>query len=174
MITWIIILGLLAVFAIVVAVQPSQFAIKRSLHMPLPPEKIFPEVNELRRWEAWNPWGRLDPSAQMTYEGPPAGAGASYTWSGNQKIGAGRLTITASQPGEFVRFRLDFLKPMAATNLAEFTFKPQAGGTLVTWCMNGRNNFIGKLFGLLIGCEKMIGGQFEKGLANLQQAASQV
>ncbi len=150
---------------IIVAGIPDQFVIARATTISAAPAEIFPLVNELRNWEPWNPWGKLDPNCKITYDGPPAGVGASYSWSGNSKVGAGRNTITESIPNELVRLRLEFLKPMVATNTAQFTFEPDARGTMVTWTMTGTNN---KLFGLIVDCDKMVGGQFEKGLAQLK------
>jgi len=108
----------------------------------------------------------------MTYDGPPAGVNASYSWSGNNKVGAGRGTITESVPDELVRLRLEFFKPMAATNTAIFNFEPDAGQTIVTWTMSGRNSsFACKLFGMFVNCDKMCGGMFEKGLAAMKSLA---
>jgi hypothetical protein len=104
----------------------------------------------------------------MTYDGPPSGVGASYSWAGSSKIGEGRNTIVESKPNELVRFRLDFLKPMKGTNAAEFTFKPEGDQTQVTWTMTGKNSFVAKIFGLIVNCDKMIGCQFEKGLAAMK------
>ena len=113
----------------------------------------------------------MDPNAKEVHEGPAAGAGAKMSWSGNNKVGEGSMTITESRPNDFVRFRLEFLKPFAATNTAEFTFKPQGNQTVVTWSMFGHNNFMGKAMGLIMNCDKMVGGQFEKGLAQLKSVA---
>ena len=157
---------------VVIVGQPDEFTVSRSAKIAAPPEQIFPHVNELRNWEAWNPWGKLDPNCKMTYDGPPAGVGASYAWSGNNKIGAGRSTITESVPDELVRLKLEFLKPMAATNTAVFTFEPDGGQTIVTWTMSGRNNsLVCKLFGLLMNMDKMCGNMFEKGLAQMKSLA---
>lgn len=153
---------------IVIAGQPSDFRVTRSVAIAAPPEHIFPHVNELRNWEAWNPWGKLDPNCKMTYDGPPAGVGASYAWAGSAKVGTGRNTITESKRNERVRFRLEFEKPMKATNAAEFTFQPDGGQTVVTWTMTGKYNFASKVFGLFVNCDKMCGDQFEKGLAGLK------
>ena len=153
---------------IAVAGQPDDFVFLRRTKMAAPPERIFPRVNELRQWEPWNPWGKLDPNCRMTYDGPAAGVGASYSWAGNNKVGAGRSTIIESRPDELVRLRLDFLKPMVATNTAEFTFQPEGGQTLVTWAMAGKNSTRGKIFGLFVNCEKMCGRQFEQGLAQMK------
>jgi hypothetical protein len=154
--------------AIVLIGQPDEFSVSRRTKIAAPPELVFPHVNELRNWEAWNPWGKLDPNCKMTYDGPPAGVGASYAWSGNNKIGSGRSTITESVPDQLVRFRLEFFKPMTATNTANFTFQPDGGQTIVTWTMTGKNC---KSFGLLMNCEKMCGNQFDKGLAQMKSLA---
>jgi hypothetical protein len=156
------------ILIVVVLGQPNEFFVSRQVTIAAPADQIFPHVNELRNWEAWNPWAPLDPNCKMTYQGPPSGVGASYSWSGNNKIGAGRNTITESQPNELVRFRLEFQKPMTATNTAEFTFEPDGANTVVTWTMSGKCNLPGKLFGLILNCDKMCGNQFEKGLAKMK------
>ena len=162
-------LGFIAViFIIVIAGQPDEFIVTRAANISAPPEKIFAHVNDLHQWEAWSPWAKLDPNAKNTFSGADAGAGAAMAWDGNGKVGTGKMTITASQPGESVRFRLEFQKPMQATNTAEFTFRSEDKQTLVTWSMQGQSKLMGKIFGLFMNCEKMCGGQFEKGLASLK------
>lgn len=156
------------VFIIVIAGQPDEFKVARSAKISAPPEKIFPHINDLHQWDAWSPWAKLDPNAKNFFEGPPSGVGTSMKWEGNNKVGVGRMTITESQPNEVIRFRLDFEKPMKATNTAEFTFRPEAGQTVVTWNMFGKNNFMGRIFGLFMNCDRMVGGQFEQGLASLK------
>jgi uncharacterized protein YndB with AHSA1/START domain len=162
---------IIVLFLIVAATRPSEFQVTRSATIAAPPAVVFPHVNDLHKWEAWSPWAKLDPNAKQTYEGPPAGPGAALSWAGNNKVGEGRMEIIESRPTELVRFKLDFLKPMKATNTAEFTFKPEGNGTLVTWAMSGKNNFVGKVFGLIVNCDKMIGGQFEKGLSQMKAIA---
>lgn len=163
--------AILVFFLIIVALQPSDFRVTRSLAIAAPPETVFPHVNELKKWAAWNPWEKIDPAMKLTYEGPPAGVGAAYAWVGNKDVGEGRMTLTDSRPNESIRFKLEFFKPMAGTSDAEFTFKPQGGQTEVTWTMTGRNNFIAKAFCLFMNMDKMIGGNFEKGLADLKTVA---
>jgi hypothetical protein len=126
-------------------------------------------VNELHKWDAWSPWAKLDPNAKNTFEGPPAGTGAVMCWAGNKNVGEGSMTITESCANELVQFRLEFLKPFKGTNTAEFIFKPQGDQTHVTWSMYGENNFLSKVIGIFINCEKMVGGQFEQGFANLKE-----
>jgi uncharacterized protein YndB with AHSA1/START domain len=158
-------------FIIVLIGQPDEFKMSRSAKISAPPEKVFPHVNDLHKWEAWSPWAKLDPNAKNTFEGPATGVGSSLAWDGNNKIGSGKMTITDSQPSETIRFRLDFQKPMKATNTAEFTFRPDGGQTVVNWSMSGKNSLGGKVFGLLMNCDKMVGSQFEKGLASLKTIA---
>jgi hypothetical protein len=153
---------------IVLVGQPDEFTVSRRIKIAAPAGSVYPHVNELRNWEAWNPWGKLDPNYRLTYDGPPAGAGASFSWSGNNKVGAGRNTITQSVPNELVRLKLEFQKPMVATNTAEFTFRSDGSQTTVTWAMSGTNSFGGKIFGLFMNCEKMCAKQFDKGLAQMK------
>jgi hypothetical protein len=155
-------------FIVVIAGQPDEFTLSRSAKISAPPEKVFPQVNDLHRWAAWSPWAKMDPNAKNSFSGPDAGVGSAMAWEGNCKVGTGRMTITDSQPASVIRFRLDFEKPMKTTNLAEFTFLPDGGGTVVTWTMSGRSNLGGKIFGLLMNCDQMVGCQFENGLASLK------
>lgn len=156
------------ILIVVIAGQSNEFVVSRQITVAAPPELVFPHINQLRNWEAWNPWGSIDPNCKMAYDGPAAGVGASYSWSGNNKIGAGRNSVIESRLNELVRFQLEFQKPMAATNIAEFTFQPCGEKTLVTWTMSGKRNIPGKLFGLILNCDKMCGNQFEKGLAKIK------
>jgi hypothetical protein len=156
------------VLFVLIAGKPDEFVVARSGKISAPPEKVFPHVNALKNWDAWSPWAKLDPNCKMTYSGPEAGVNASYTWAGNKKVGEGKLTITESAPSHLIRLRLEFLKPFAANNTAEFKFAAEGGATLVTWSMTGRNNFFFKVFGLFMDCDAMVGKDFEKGLASLK------
>jgi hypothetical protein len=156
------------VFVVVVAMQPSEFRVARSTTMSAPAPAVFAQVNDFHKWEAWNPWGKIDPAMQQTYEGAPAGIGAIYTWIGNNKVGEGRMTLTESHPSDLIRIKLEFFKPFAGTNIAEFTFKPAGNQTAVTWSMAGKNNFMAKAIHLFMNMDKMIGGQFETGLKQMR------
>jgi len=148
--------------------QPSEFRVVRSATISAPPPAVFAQVNDFHKWEAWNPWAKIDPAMKQGYEGTPAGVGAIYIWAGNNEVGEGRMTITESRPSELIRIKLEFFKPFAATNSAEFTFKPEGNQTAVTWRMSGENNFLAKAIHLFVNMDKMIGGQFEKGLADMK------
>jgi len=162
---------LVAIFIIVVGTRPADFRVTRAASISAPAAAVFAQVNELRKWEAWNPWLKLDPSCKMTYEGPPAGIGAGYIWAGNNKVGEGHMVITESRPNEFIRLGLEFLKPFKANNTAEFTFKPDGNQTAVAWSMLGKKNFMFKAMGLFMDTDKMVGGDFERGLAALKSVA---
>lgn len=159
---------IIVVLVAVVAMQPSEFRVARSAAISAPPAAVFAHVNDFHNWEAWSPWAKLDPAMKKAYEGAQSGTGAAYAWNGSNEVGEGRTTITESRPNELVRIKLEFVRPFAATNDVEFSFKPQGGQTVVTWSMNGRNNFVGKAVGLVMDMDKMVGGQFEQGLAQLK------
>jgi uncharacterized protein YndB with AHSA1/START domain len=163
-----VVAALIVVFVIVVAMQPSNFRISRSATMAAPAAVVFPHVNELKKWQPWSPWMKLDPNAKSTFEGPAGGLGAAMTWAGNNEVGEGKMTIIESKPPELVRFRLEFYKPMAGISEAEFTFKPEGDQTTVTWTMSGTNNFIGRAMCMVMDMDKMVGGQFEQGLASIK------
>jgi len=159
---------IVVVFLIAVALQPSNFRVVRTASTAAPPAVVFAYINDLHKWEAWSPWAKLDPAAKKPFEGPSAGIGAVFGWSGNNEVGEGRMTITESRPSDLIRIKLDFVKPFASTATAEFSFKPEGNHTAVTWSMAGRNNFTSKAICLFMNMDKTVGGQFERGLANLK------
>jgi Polyketide cyclase / dehydrase and lipid transport len=172
--TLIVLALLFVVLVIVIAARPGEFRVSRSATMAAPPEAVFPHVNELKKWDAWSPWAKLDPNARNTFGGPSAGQGASMSWAGNNEVGEGKMTISESRPNELVKLMLEFYKPMAGTSEVEFSFKPEGNGTVVTWTMSGKNDFIGKAVCLFMNMDKMVGGQYEKGLASLKAIAEGV
>lgn len=161
----------LALLAAVIIMQADRFVVTRSAVVDAPPREVFRHINELRMWEAWSPWAGLDPRAQTSYAGPPAGEGAVFEWSGDGKVGAGRMTIVDSRPNERIDMKLEMRKPFAATNDVCFTLTPDGGGrdarTRVVWTMSGKNSLMSKAMGLVMNRDKIVGGQFEKGLAKL-------
>ena len=159
------------VFVAIVAMQPSDFRVARTAVIAAPAPAVFAQVNDYRNWKAWSPYEKLDPAMKKTYEGAAAGTGAIYTWAGNSQAGEGRATITESRPSELIRIKLEFLKPFAATNTAEFTFKPEGDRTAVTWSLTGTRNFMFKAVCLFMNMDRMVGGQFEEGLAQLKSVA---
>jgi carbon monoxide dehydrogenase subunit G len=156
---------------IAVAGRPDEFTVSRSTKISAPPDKVFPLVNDLHNWEAWSPWAKLDLNAKNSFSGAAAGTGAAMAWDGNKKVGAGKMTILQSAPNETIRFKLEFIRPFPATNMAEFNFKPEGNQTAVTWSMTGKSNFFFKIFGLFKNCDDMIGKDFEKGLVAMKSVA---
>jgi Polyketide cyclase / dehydrase and lipid transport len=163
----VIVVGLVAV----IALQPARYRVSRSATIAAPALVVFAQVNDFHRWAAWSPWEKIDPAMKRTYEGPPAGVGASYTWAGNGEVGEGRMTIVESRPSDLIQVKLEFVKPFAGTSVAEFTFKPEGDRTQVTWSMTGDKNFIAKAIHLVMSMDRMIGDQFDKGLAAMKTVA---
>jgi hypothetical protein len=162
---------LIAAFATVVWFQPDDYRLTRSTTIAAPAAVIFPHVNDLRQWEEWSPWAKLDPNAKITFQGPQAGVGASFRWDGNDKVGAGTMTITESKPSERVATRTDFVKPFAGASYTEFVLVQTGGQTSVIWTMTGTHSFIAKAMCLVTSMEAMLGPDFEKGLAQLRRVS---
>lgn len=159
---------LAAFFVGLVAMQSDEFRVTRAAVIKGPAVEVSGHVSDFRKWEAWSPWAKLDPHAKSEFEGPSQGVGAVFKWSGNDEVGEGKMTLLEDKPGEFVKINLEFIKPMACVNITEFQFAPEGDQTKVVWTMYGPNNFMGKLVGLFIDCEEMVGKDFDKGLANLK------
>lgn len=166
---------LIAVAAVVlaflgyVALQPAVGHVERSVSIAAPASAIFSHVNDFHNWEAWSPWAKIDPNAKTKFEGPASGKGAVFGWSSeNSEVGEGKMTIIESTPSDHIKINLDFLKPMQNTSTAEFTFKPDGNKTKVTWSMSGERPFLARAMCILFGADAMVGGMFEKGLANLE------
>lgn len=165
--------GLVVLLLIVIALQPNSFRLERQATIPAPPSEIFPLVADFRQWPAWSPWETIDPNLNRTYSGSPTGTGAVYDWSGNNAVGQGRMTILECRPDELIRIKLEFFKPFKGVNTTEFTFTAVSDRqTRVTWSMHGPKNYLAKALHMMCSMEKMIGGQYEKGLANLQNVVA--
>lgn len=161
-----------AAFAAVAAMQPDDYHVARTATIKAPASVVYPLLNDFHNFDQWSPWARIDPNMKTTIEGAPAGKGAIYTWKGNSDVGAGRMTITESQPEERIAIDLDFQEPFASSSKTVFELSPAPGGVSVTWSMTGKNNFVSKAFCLLMGgMDRMVGPDFEKGLAQLKIAA---
>ncbi|MGC4002322.1 MAG: SRPBCC family protein [Pirellulales bacterium] len=165
-------LVLIVGFVVYVALQPADFEVKRTAVIDAPPEVVFAQVNDFHNWEAWSPWAKLDPNAKATFAGPDAGKGASFHWNGNAEVGEGTQTILESDPHEKIKIQLDFKKPMESSCVTDFTFTPVEGKTKVEWKMSGQNNFVGRAFCVFMNMDKMVGGQFEEGLASLNKVVT--
>lgn len=150
----------------------STFRVTRNALIPFPAEEIFPLINSFHEWIRWSPWEDIDPTMDRSYSGPAAGVGATYTWKGAGKAGAGIMEIVESTEPSRIVLRLEFSKPMKAVNPTIFTLVPEGGGTRVTWTMTGESKGIGRVFMLFMNMDKMVGGDFEKGLVQLETAVA--
>ena len=157
--------AILAVLAVAIATRPDTFTVTRSRTLDAPPAAVYAQVADFHRWAAWSPWERLDPAMQKTF-GPN-----SYAWKGNKEVGEGRMTVTGATPDSRIDIKLEFFKPFASESDTSFTFAPAGQGTQVTWTMTGKHNFMSKAMCLVMDMDKMIGGDFERGLAGLAGAA---
>ena len=172
------IIGIVAVVVIaavlvLAATKPDSFRVERRASIKGRPEKIFGLINDFHNWRSWSPWEKMDPAMQRTYSGPESGKGSVYEWEGNNKVGKGRMEIIDAPPPSKVAIKLDFLKPFEAHNTAEFTLVPKGDATDVTWAMHGPSPFIAKVMSVFMSMDRLVGKDFEAGLANLKAAAEQ-
>jgi hypothetical protein len=152
------------------ASRPDSFVVQRSTHIAAPPERILPLIDDFHEWAAWSPFEKLDPAMKRSYGGAARGVGATYECDGNSKAGAGRMEITRADTSR-VSTKLDFTRPFRANNVADFIFDPEDEGTKVTWSMTGTSAFATKLFAVFVNMDRMIGRDFEAGLASLKALA---
>jgi uncharacterized protein YndB with AHSA1/START domain len=170
-----ILAGLLALAVCIVLglalTQPDSFHIERSVEIEAPAELVYPYLEDLHRHQEWSPWDKLDPDMKRSYSGAERGTGAVYEWSGNDKAGAGKMTIVDAQPHQRVQVKLEFTKPFEASNMVEWTLQPAAGGCAITWSMEGPNSLPGKIMSVFIDMDTMLGKDFEAGLNKLKTEA---
>ena len=153
------------------ATRPNTFRVQRVKSIKAPPEKIFPLIADLHRWTAWSPYERKDPAMRRAHSGAASGPGAVYEWEGNRDIGKGRMEITEASPPARVTIKLDFVKPFEAHNIVEFTLEARGDSTTVTWALHGPMPYVSKLMSVFFSMERMVGADFEAGLASLKAVA---
>jgi len=170
----IILVVIIAAVLIYAATRPNDFVVTRTASIKAPPEAIFPLINDFGRWPTWSPYEKLDPNMKRTLSGAPSGTGAVYAWEGSNKVGAGRMEIRDVAPPSKVVIQLDFIRPFEGHNVTEFALVPKGASTDVQWTMRGPANFMTKLMGLFMSMDKMIGRDFERGLANLKEVVEKV
>lgn len=154
------------------AMQPEDFTVQRSMDIKASPDKVAALIADFHVWEKWSPWEKMDPAMKKTFSGPSSGVGAVYEWAGNSDAGKGRMTVTSVDPGKDVKIKLEFFEPWAATNATVFSFTPSGDATKVTWVMSGKNEgLLAKAACTVMNMDKMVGSDFEKGLAALKGLA---
>jgi len=167
----IVIVVLIAALLAYAATQPDTFRVQRAASIKAPPEKVFALLNDFQRWEAWSPWEKKDPAMKRTFSAVSSGKGAQYAWEGNREVGQGRMEIAESVPPSSLAIKLDFLKPFEAHNRVEFTLEPKGEATNVTWAMQGDTPYLAKIVHVFLNMDKLVGNDFEAGLANLKTIA---
>jgi uncharacterized protein YndB with AHSA1/START domain len=168
---WTVVALIIATGALVAyaSTRPDTFRVERSLAIAAPPDRLFPLISDLHGFNRWNPFERKDPGTGA-YGGATSGVGSSYAWDSG-KMGKGAMTITDAIPPDKVVMRLDFERPFKAQNTAIFTIVARDGGSQVTWAMEGPAPLITKVMDVVIGMDRMVGGDFADGLRNLKELA---
>ena len=174
MLTGLLAAVLLAVVGLAVAagMQPDVTHIERSRHIATAPADVLGIAADYSRSQAWSPWAELDPNQVVTLSDPAAGVGAWYTWEGNDKVGKGKMTITAVD-GEHVASRLEFYEPWQSVADTAIAAIPDGDGAKVTWSYDEQAGFMSKVMGVFMNMDAMLGPDFEKGLGMLEPLAVQ-
>ena len=167
----IVVVVLIAALLVFAATKPDTFRVQRAASIKAPPEKVFALLNDFQRWEAWSPWEKKDPAMKRTFSVVTSGKGAQYAWEGNREVGQGRMEIAESVPPSKVAIKLDFAKPFEAHNTVEFALEPKGDATNVTWTMHGDTPYLAKIVHVFLDMDKLVGKDFEAGLANLKTLA---
>jgi hypothetical protein len=163
------VIAVVVIIAIVASTKPATFRVERGTLIQATPESLRALIDDMHGFNTWNPWLKKEPAAKGTYSGPTRGPGAGYAWVGD-KLGTGSMEVLDSKPNS-VRMKLDFLKPFEAHNFAEFTLAPEGPATRVSWAMYGPANFMSKVMQVFVSMDKMVGKDFEEGLASLKAIA---
>ncbi len=148
----------------------ADFEVVRSTTIAAEPDRVHGLIDDFHQWRRWSPWEDVDPALRRDYSGPDSGVGARYAWEGNRKAGKGEMEILGSTP-ERIDVRLTFEKPWKATNRVAFELTPAGDTTGVTWRMTGTNTGFAALFSRFVSMDRMVGGDFDRGLARLKAAA---
>lgn len=144
------------------------YTVTRTTTVAAAPAKVYEELVDFHRWQAWSPWEGLDPDQSRTYSGAASGKGAAYAWSGNRKVGQGSMEIVEATEPSKVALDLHFVKPFKADNDTWFVIEPDGTGSRVTWSMTGRKTLVTRVMGLFKSMDAMVGPDFEKGLTRLK------
>jgi uncharacterized protein YndB with AHSA1/START domain len=163
-----VIVGLVLAVLAYAATRPDEFRVERKTHINAPPERVYPFLVDFHQWTAWSPWEKLDPNLTRRHSGAPSGVGAVYEWEGNKKVGKGRMEIRKAIAPSLVVIMLDFIEPWASHNTSEFNLTSASNATDVTWTTHGPNLFTAKVMSLFMSMDKLVGKDFERGLANLK------
>lgn len=171
-----VLIGVVAVIAVAVLgflavamMQPSEIHVERSVTIAAAPSDVFPHLSDLREFFEWSPWSDVDPDQESTFSDPSAGVGAVYSWSGNEDVGVGHMTITEIETDRKVAIDLVFLEPWESAGQVSFLLAPVGDGTEVTWTFDEHAGLMMKIMGLFMSMDEMLGADYEKGLASLAQ-----
>lgn len=161
-------LVILGLFIGYVAIQSPDYRVSREVRIDASAEQIFPHLNNSKLMNDWNPWLKVDPAASISFSGPEEGVGSQTSWKGGKDVGTGSATVVESVPNRVVRTQLEYQEPYPMVQMAELEVRPAESGSIVTWSVKGRNNFVGRLICVFMNMDKHIGTTFEKGLMDLK------
>ncbi len=165
---FLVIVAMISLLLIYAGLKSPDYTVMRQITVNAPAEKVFPYLNNMKLADQWGPWKEIDPTVSMVLSGPEEGIGAKTSWAGARQMGTGSATIVESTAGSKVKILLEYTEPMAMVQNSEYLLEGTGDQSTVTWQVTGQNNFIGRVMGVFINVDQMVGGMFEKGLSNLK------
>ncbi|MBN2088094.1 SRPBCC family protein [candidate division KSB1 bacterium] len=164
----IILLVLILIILVLGLFAPKEYLVERSITIDAPQSIVFRHVQFWKNWQPWSPWANIDSTMKVTYEGVDGTKGSLYKWTGKD-VGEGMMSNTGIKYNEEIAYHLQFIKPWESEADGYVRLAPETGGTKVTWGMFGKEGFFGSIINWIMNIDKMLGGDFEKGLALLKQ-----
>lgn len=159
---------LIAALLVYAATKPDTFRVERTAMIKATPGKIFPFLNDFHKGQEWSPYEKKDPAMKRTFSGASSGKGSVYQFEGNKEVGTGRLEIIESTPPSRVVISLDMRKPFEGRSVIEYTLEPRGDSANFMWAIHGPNSYLAKVMGIFVSMDKMMGKDFEAGIANLK------
>ncbi|WP_422079707.1 SRPBCC family protein [Ulvibacterium sp.] len=163
-----ILAGIIVLLLVLALLAPKTYNVSRSIEISRPKGEVFEYLKSLKKMDEWSPWAKKDPNMEKKFTGTDGEVGATSYWNGNKDVGEGEQEITKVVEGERVESELRFLKPWKSTSDCYMEVKDGDGQTKVTWGFSGKNKFPMSIMMLFMSMDKMVGKDFEEGLATLK------
>jgi hypothetical protein len=143
-----------------------KYNVERTIQIEAEPSRVFETLADYRTWTTWSPWLIADPAAKVTVSSNPNSVGSTYRWEG-ELTGEGRIEHKQLEPYRLIDDELTFIKPFKSVAKTTLCFRPEYGGTHVTWSMNGHMPWF--LFWMIPIMKTFIGMDYARGLTMIKE-----
>jgi hypothetical protein len=161
--------AIVAIFIILMLVAPKNYHVNRSIVIDRALPDVFQYIKHVKNQDDWSPWKKKDPDMKQTFSGVDGTVGFVSHWEGNKDVGTGEQEITKIEENKRLDTELRFFKPWKSQSDAYIEVEEADGGTNVTWGFSGVNKVPLNVMMMFMNMDKMIGKDFEEGLADLKR-----